>query len=96
MSARCARVAAMPKLFAVLAAVALVGSGCTQKERVNAHQSTDVDRTPAQVYAMPNYYNNVASKCDGHGHRIFVTSNKSNAPSNLVVVNDASCPGASG
>ena len=45
---------------------------------------------------MPNFFNNVASKCDGHGHRIFVTSNKSNAPSNLIVINDASCPGAAG
>jgi hypothetical protein len=45
---------------------------------------------------MPNFYNNVASKCDGHGHRIFVTSNKSSAPSNLIVINDASCPGGAG
>src|SRR5205085_1170046 len=59
-------------------------------------QSNNVDRTPADIYAMPNYYNNVASKCDGHGHRIFVTSNKSSAPSNLVVINDASCPGGGG
>ena len=87
----------MTKLLATLAVLALVASGCsTQKERVNAHQSTNVDRTPAEVYAMPNYYNNVASKCDGHGHRIFVTSNKSSAPSNLVVINDSSCPGGSG
>ena len=87
----------MTKLLTTLAVLALVASGCaTQKERVNAHQSTNVDRTPAEVYAMPNYYNNVASKCDRHGHRIFVTSNKSSAPSNLVVINDASCPGGSG
>ena len=86
----------MKKLLVAGALVALVGAGCTQKERVNAHQSTNVDRTPAEVYAMPNYYNNVASKCDGHGHRIFVTSNKSSAPSNLVVINDTTCPGGSG
>ncbi|MFL5953641.1 MAG: hypothetical protein ACJ76I_05995 [Gaiellaceae bacterium] len=71
-------------------------AGCGQKERVNAHESQNVDRSPADVYAMPNFFNNVASKCDGHGHRIFVTSNKANAPSNLVVINDDSCPGASG
>jgi hypothetical protein len=78
----------------LLAVVAL--AGCGQKERVNAHQSRNVDRSPADVYAMPNFFNNVASKCDGHGHRVFVTSNKSNAPSNLVVINDPSCPGARG
>jgi hypothetical protein len=87
----------MSRVFVVvLAVIALFAAGCTQKERVNAHQSTNVDRTPAQVYAMPNFYNNVASKCDGHGHRIFVTSNKSSAPSNLFVISDSSCPGASG
>ena len=86
----------MRKLLVTGTAVALVLTGCTQKERVNAHQSNNVDRTPADVYAMPNYYNNVASKCDGHGHRIFVTSNKSSAPSNLVVINDTSCPGGGG
>ena len=83
-------------LLPTCAVVALAAAGCTQKERVNAHQSTNVDRTPAEVYAMPNFYNNVASKCDGHGHRIFVTSNKSSAPSNLIVINDASCPGGAG
>jgi hypothetical protein len=83
-------------LLATCAVAAFVGTGCTQKERVNAHQSTNVDRTPPEIYAMPNYYNNVASKCDGHGHRVFVTSNKSNAPSNLVVINDSSCPGGGG
>jgi len=86
----------MRNLLLTAAVVALVSSGCTQKERVNAHQSTNVNRDPAEIYAMPNYYNNVASKCDGHGHRIFATSNKSNAPSNLVVINDASCPGGAG
>ena len=83
-------------LVLACAVLALVTAGCGQKERVNAHQSTNVDRTAAEVYAMPNYFNNVASKCDGHGHRIFVTSNKANAPSNLVVVNDSSCPGGGG
>ena len=87
----------MKTLLVSLVAVVFVAAGCgTQKERVNAHQSTSVDRSPAEVYAMPNYYNNVASKCDGHGHRIFVTSNKSNAPSNLVVIADSSCPGDTG
>lgn len=82
--------------YAAVAVAVVALAGCGQKERVNAHQSRSVDRTPADVYAMPNFFNNVASKCDGHGHRIFVTSNKANAPSNLVVINDASCPGGSG
>jgi hypothetical protein len=73
----------------VLAALA----GCGAPERQNAHQTPEgeIDRTPAEVYAMPDHYNNVASKCDKHGHRIFITSNKDQAPSNLVVVADPSC-----
>ena len=46
---------------------------------------------PVILDAMPDHYNNVASKCDGHGHRMFITSNKDQAPSNLVVVSDESC-----
>lgn len=78
--------------LALLALLALAGCGGTP-ERQNAHQTPgrQVDRTPAEVYAMPDHYNNVASKCDRHGHRIFITSNKDQAPSNLVVVTDPSC-----
>ena len=70
--------------------VVLGGCGSTP-ERLNAHQSHDVDRTPPQIFAMPDHYNNVASKCDGHGHRIYVTSNTDTVPSNLVVITDRSC-----
>ena len=73
-------------------AAALVTAGCGgTPERLNAHQQKDVDRTPPSVYAMPDHYNNVASKCDGFGHRMYVTSNKDQAPSNLVVIADRSC-----
>lgn len=76
------------------AAATLAVAGCGEApERQNAHQTPDtqVDRVPAEVYAMPDHYNNVASKCDKHGHRIFITSNKDQAPSNLVVIDDPSC-----
>ena len=53
---------------------------------------TDIPATAARVSALAGLCaNNVASKCDGHGHRIFVTSNKDPAPSNMVVINDQSC-----
>jgi hypothetical protein len=84
----------MGRLTAVaLAALALASvAGCgNTPERLNAHQQRNVDRSPPDVYAMPDHYNNVASKCDGHGHRMFVTSNKDQAPSNLVVISDESC-----
>ena len=47
--------------------------------------------TALALASRPDHYDNVASKCDGHGHRMFVTSNKDQAPSNLVVVSDESC-----
>jgi hypothetical protein len=75
-----------------LAALGVIVAGCgNTPERLNAHQSRNVDRTPPEIFAMPDHYNNVASKCDGHGHRIYVTSNKDPAPSNLVVIKDPSC-----
>ena len=75
-----------------LAALCIVAAGCgNTPERLNAHQSTAVDRNPPEIYAMPDHYNNVASKCDGHGHRMYVTSWEDQAPSNLVVVSDESC-----
>ena len=76
--------------LAVVALTGVVGCGNTP-ERLNAHQQRNVDRTPPEVYAMPDHYNNVASKCDRHGHRMYVTSNKDQAPSSLVVVSDESC-----
>ena len=78
--------------LSALAALCLLVAGCgNTPERLNAHQSQDVDRNPPEIYAMPDHYNNVASKCDGHGHRIYVTSNKDQAPSNIVVIEDKRC-----
>jgi hypothetical protein len=75
-----------------VAGLCVLVAGCgNTPERLNSHQSRDVDRTPPEIYAMPDHYNNVASKCDGHGHRIYVTSNKDQAPSNMAVIRDSSC-----
>jgi hypothetical protein len=50
------------------------------------------DSTPAEVINMPDEFGNVAVKCDGHGHRIYVvTHNKTDAP--VTVIDDPSCPG---
>ena len=80
----------------MLAAVLL--AGCGAPERQNAHQSPSgqIDRSPAQILAMPDHYNNVATKCDHHGHRIFITSNKDAAPSNLIVIADETCANDAG
>jgi hypothetical protein len=77
----------------VLAGACVALAGCGAPERQNAHQTGNVDRSAAEVLAMPDHYNNVADKCDGHGHRIYVTSNKDQAPSNMVVIDDKTCGG---
>ena len=86
----------MPRLMILALTVAAVASGVAgcgnTPQRLNARQQRNVDPHAApEVYAMPDHYNNVASKCDGHGHRMYVTSNKDQAPSNLVVVSDRPC-----
>jgi hypothetical protein len=82
------------KTAASLAIVAGLLVGCGAPERQNAHQSPSgqVDRSPAEILAMPDHYNNVASKCDHHGHRVYVTSNKDAAPSNMIIIADETCP----
>jgi hypothetical protein len=82
---------AVARAGALAAACAVVAACGSTPERLNAHQSRNVDRTPPEIYAMPDHYNNVAAKCDRHGHRIYVTSNKDQAPSNIVVIKDPSC-----
>jgi hypothetical protein len=79
--------------LAVLVALVIPRGGGGGSERQDAHQTpgSQIDRSPAEVFAMPDRFNNVASKCDKRGHRIFVTSNKDRAPSNLVVIEDSSC-----
>lgn len=42
---------------------------------------------PREITMFPDQYANVANACDGHGHRIFVTTR--NAPP--VVIPDPSC-----
>lgn len=50
------------------------------------------DDTPAKVYNFPNGYPNVATKCDGLGHRLYVvTHSKTDPPP--VVITDPTCPG---
>lgn len=50
------------------------------------------DDSPAEILNMPDGFGNVASKCDGHGHRVFVpTHDKTDPP--ITVVDDSSCPG---
>jgi hypothetical protein len=58
------------------------------KSREDAHDTKNVDKSSPRAVAFNNHYSNVETKCDGFGHRIFVTTAKQ-----IVVLPDPTCPG---
>jgi len=66
----------MKKLIIIPAAIIVMGfAACGDDAVKDASKSGQtVDRGPAHVIAMPDEFSNVASKCDGHGHRVFSNS----------------------
>jgi hypothetical protein len=80
-------------LVVVGAAAALAGCGEARKDATTEGQK--VDRSPAEVIAMPDQFRNVAHKCDGHGHRVYSNSTGGEgSSSHIVVIDDPSCGGA--
>lgn len=77
--------------LALIASAALF-AGCdhSREDALDTARGT-VDKTPPAVIAFNNRFPNVEHKCDGHGHRVFVTT-RTRDP--LVVIDDPSCPGA--
>lgn len=74
------------------AGLAACGVG-PDKSREDAVDTTDVDKAPAHVVAFNNHYPNVATKCDGYGHRVYVVSRiDGTVPALPVVIDDPSCP----
>lgn len=51
------------------------------------------DKTAPSVIAFNNHYPNVETKCDGYGHRLFVTTHDSAVGRNVLVLPDPTCPG---
>lgn len=47
---------------------------------------------PVDVIQFPDRFSNVAHACDGHGHRVYVTT-KSDQSRFMAVTDDASCNG---
>lgn len=73
-----------------LIAVAVAGCGEARKDATTNGQR--VDRSPAEVIAMPDAFRNVAHKCDGHGHRVYMGSTgDSGSGPQLYVIDDSSC-----
>jgi len=81
-------------------ATVLVLGGCSAKEAYDEKRGRSdspvgaVNDNPKEVIQFPDRFSNVAHACDGHGHRVFVTT-KSDQSRFMAVVDDASC-GAAG
>lgn len=73
--------------------LAVAAAGCGQVEKQDAHRAQKVDRSPPEVIAMPEDFGNLSLKCDGHGHRVYVTSNPGKSAANVFVIEDSTCPG---
>lgn len=82
--------------MAGLAASALLLGGCGIADKANESRGRgdagvkSIDDTPKEVIQMPDRFSNVAHACDGHGHRIFVTT-QTNSGRFLAVINDPTC-----
>lgn len=81
----------MTKRIVLAALFALALTGCGSDSRgtgdAPAHQ---LPKQAVDVYPMPDGFPNVATLCDGHGHRLYVTSHtKTDVPP--TVITDASC-----
>lgn len=85
------------KTFSVLAPLAVVAgfviTGCGAAARQDAETAgQSVDRSPAEVIAMPDQFRNIATKCDGHGHRLYMNSTGDSGNSaNIAVISDPKC-----
>jgi hypothetical protein len=82
------------RVYTTLAVAALIWlSGCGAEARQDATKAGQrVDRSAAQVIAMPDAFRNVAMKCDGYGHRVYSNSTgDSGSGAELFVIDDDAC-----
>jgi type IV pilus biogenesis protein CpaD/CtpE len=81
----------MKRWIAAAAVTVALLAGCAQKDHGTQDAPVDqnhTDNTPAQIINFPDKFENVAVKCDHHGHRIYSTTRNAEP----VVVADPSCP----
>lgn len=82
-------------LLAVLAAGVLT-AGCGAKNEYDEQRGrgdsgvASVDDTEKEVIQFPDRFSNVAHACDGHGHRVYVTT-KSDQSRFMAVIDDPTC-----
>lgn len=79
---------------ASLLALALLGMvGCAKlTEPFNDAPVKNKDDSPAEVYSMPDGFNNFSTKCDRHGNRVYVLYHGNESYGGISVVPaDPSC-----
>lgn len=90
------------KIAIIIAATALVFglTACDSATKNDAPEVAAPLTEPAEVYAMPDGFSNFASRCDGHGNRVYTVyrswARDTTAPvygAITVVPQDPSCRG---
>lgn len=80
---------------ATIGAVGLLG-GCSAKDKFDSRRGRGdapvgaVDDGRKEVIQFPDRFSNVAHACDGHGHRVYVTTKSDNSRF-MSVIADPSC-----
>ncbi len=88
-------------LTAALAVLAIVATGCSVTDSLKESRGRgdaavqSVDDKPKEVIQFPDRFGNVAHGCDGHGHRIFITTRVEGVGVQMEIIDDPSCGGAS-
>lgn len=62
--------------------------GQTDKDDPQANMGACLDDRQKRAIAFPNHFANVATACDGYGHRIYTTTRDY-----ILIVADPTCPG---
>jgi hypothetical protein len=86
----------MKRAIAACAAAGVLLTGCSGFNESRGRGDApvgQVDDTPAEVINYPDLFANIASKCDHHGHRVYVTTRDNSSP---VILTDPGCPGGIG
>ena len=86
----------MKRLVLILALFSMLLVSCSQVDELNSNRGrgdapvSRIDDSPKEVISFPDRFSNVAHACDGHGHRVYVTT-KSDSSRQMFVIADESC-----
>lgn len=87
----------MKKLIATILLITALGACSVVDDRNEDRGRGDagvgaVDDSDKEVIQFPDRFSNVAHACDGHGHRVYVTT-KSDQSRFMAVIDDPECAG---